>query len=95
MRIAENTTEHGYYWRYDPPDLARGNIRHSPPRCGHHRRRRSLQDGNTHVVASTQMSRAIYVVSSDRPTLSALAMNVLYEMTPTGECIRCDKIVWH
>jgi hypothetical protein len=43
----------------------------------------------THVVVSTpQPSPAVFVLARTHPELAALAMSVMFEFTPGGECIR-------
>jgi hypothetical protein len=43
----------------------------------------------TYCVASTpQPSPAVYVFSCDHPDASNVAINIMYELTPQGRCIR-------
>ncbi len=83
MSIAEMTTRHGYSWRYDHPadepeetfDMARrvvATVAEDEVR----------KHGKSYVVAMTLEPRATHVFSCEDPQLAALAMEVLYEMTP-------------
>jgi hypothetical protein len=96
MPITENATERGYCWRYDHPTNASHHALIMACRAAVAvAAAEASKTGKTHVVASTQMPQAIYVVASDHPALSALRMKILYEMTPTAGAIRRDKTVWH
>jgi hypothetical protein len=47
------------------------------------------RSGKTYVVASTpQPSPAVFVLARNHPELAAIAMSVMYELTPEGDCIR-------
>jgi hypothetical protein len=46
------------------------------------------RSGKTHVVASTpQPSPAVFVLARNHPDLAAIAISVIFEFTPEGECI--------
>jgi hypothetical protein len=44
------------------------------------------KSGKTYVVASTpQPSPAVFVLARNHPELAAIAMSVMYELTPEGD----------
>jgi hypothetical protein len=88
--ITERRDAHGYYWRYTPSpgepeetlDMA---IRIATMVAG----KEANRSRKTYVVASTsQPSPAVFVLARNHPELAAIAMSVMYELTPEGECIQ-------
>jgi hypothetical protein len=53
------------------------------------------KSGKSYVVAMTLKPRAIYVLAADDPQLAALAIEVMFEKTSAGECIRREKSTRH
>jgi hypothetical protein len=91
--ITERRNAHGYYWRYshspgEPDETLTMAIRVADEVAADEARK----SGKTYVVASTpQPSLAVFVFARTHP---ALAMSVMFEFTPEGECIR-HKPRWH
>ena len=47
------------------------------------------KSGKTYVVASTpKPSPAVFVFACDHPDVRNVGMSIMYELTPSGECIR-------
>jgi hypothetical protein len=81
--ITERRDADGYYWRYtrSPGEPA---IRIATMIAG----KEANRSGKTYVVASTpQPSPAVFLLARNHPALAAIAMSVMYELTPEGECI--------
>lgn len=88
--ITERHDAHGYYWRYthspgEPDETLTIAIRVAGEVAANEARK----SGKTYVVASTpQPSPAVFVLAHNHPELGAVAMSVMFEFTPKGECIR-------
>jgi hypothetical protein len=97
MAITQNTTAHGYYWRYDhPPDEPSETLDWAISIAGIVAGDEARKTGKSHYVASTpQPCPAVYVLPCDHPELSTVAMSVMFELTPEGECIRRPKPTRH
>jgi hypothetical protein len=94
--ITERRDVHGYYWRYshspgEPEETLDMAIRIATMVAGTEANR----SGKTHVVASTPPpSPAVFVLARNHPDLAAIALSVMFEFTPEGECI-CHKAARH
>jgi len=89
MPITESTSPHGYSWRYDhsahePEETFEMACRVASCVAGDEARK----CGHAYVVATTLSPRAIYVFAKNDSELMTLAMEILYEITPEGECIK-------
>jgi hypothetical protein len=88
--ITEKTTAHGYWWRYrhsqgEPQDTLTAAIMIASDVAATEARK----TGKTYVVASTpQPSPAVYVLACDHPDAGNIGINIMYEFSPTGDCIR-------
>jgi hypothetical protein len=88
--ITERRDAHGYYWRYthspgEPEETLDMAITIATMVAGTETKR----SGKTYVVASTpQPSPAVYVLPRAHPELATVAMSVMFEFTPEGDCIR-------
>ena len=97
MPITENTTEHGYYWRYDhAPDEPQETLTMAIQVAGTVAADEARKTGKTYFVASTPAPfPAVYVLACDHPELSRMPISVMFELTPKGECIRRKKPTRH
>jgi hypothetical protein len=88
--ITERRDAHGYYWRYThSPGEPAETLDMAIMVAGEVAATEARKNGRTYVVASTrQPSPAVFVLACDHPELAAIAMSVMCEFTPAGECIR-------
>jgi hypothetical protein len=88
--ITERQTAHGYWWRYthsdgEPRDTLTMAIMIAADVAAEEARK----SGKTYVVASSpQPSPAVYVFACDHPDACKAGINVMYQLTPNGACIR-------
>ena len=87
--ITERRDAYGYLWRYeDPQNEPAETLLMATRLAATVADDEARKTGKTHVVASTFEPAAVYAIAWDHPELSKLAMNILYEFTPEGKCIR-------
>jgi hypothetical protein len=88
--ITERETPYGYWWRYahaqgEPDDTLKAATMIAVNVAREEARRR----GKTYLVASTPLPMAaVYIFASDHPDAADPAINVMLELTPSGESIR-------
>jgi hypothetical protein len=89
--ITELQTPFGYWWRYSPsspnePDTTLVAAIRVAATVAEHEARKS---GKTFLV-TTGAARwpDVYVFALDHPDARRLDLTVMYQLTPTGECIR-------
>jgi hypothetical protein len=94
--ITERRTADGYYWRYthsqgEPQEMLTMAFRIAVEIAAAEARNYS----KGYVVAFTPRPvPAVYVLAHDHPALAAVAMTVMYALTPEGQCIH-HKITLH
>ena len=88
--ITERETPHGYWGRYthsqDEPD---DTLKAATMIAVNVARNEARKRGKNYCVASTPLpTAAVYIFASDHPDAADPAINVMLELTPSGESIR-------
>jgi hypothetical protein len=86
--IIERRDANGYYWRFqDSPGEPLATSVAAVRVAATVAQDEARKSGKTYLVAMTT-EPAVYALPFDHPEFSPVAMTVLYELTPEGECIR-------
>ena len=94
--ITESRTDAGFWWRYthsdgEPDETIEMAIRVAGEVAANEAR----QSGKTYVVASTpRPAAAVYVFAGNHPDAAKVGINIMFEFTPDGTCIR-HKVTRH
>lgn len=92
--ITERRTPYGFWWRYthaagEPDETLVMAIRIASEVAADEARK----SGKTYLVASTpRPTSAVYVFAGDHPDAARIDLNIMYELTPDGGCVRRSAI---